>query len=719
MKNKTAAKIFSGIFLGLISTVIVWVIAKYIAPDLFYSFEARTYDWRILKNISDRPREQLMEDIVIIDCDGRSVSELGKFSQWSRSYYPKVINFMKEGGARVIGLDIIFDKDIREPKEDVKFVQSVKNAGNVTNALLFSVADSLNWRYTMLEEPKDFNWQKFAYELPAQNKRHFHSEQRIDNEFMDLLNAGQSTGHINFQGDVDGIVRKIFLFTNFNDHTYPSFAFQLYINLMNIDSLNINSGEQMELFSGSELVSSIPIDEECNMLINYYGAFKAFRYISFYDVLMGEERLPQEYFKDKIVLVGTSLPGLFDLRSVPFQAAFPGVEIHANILYTLLSQKFIDHFSEGNLFLLLLGIAIITGIITMFLSPLWSIILVIFFALIHTFISAVVFFEINFWVEIINPLLTLLITFSSVYLYRYVTEERGKRFIKDTFSHFVTQSVVDELLENPDKIKLGGERKECTVFFSDVAGFTTISEQLTPEALVKLLNHYLTEMTNIIFKYDGMLDKYEGDAIMAVFGAPIAHGNHAYKCCAAALEMQEKLELLRKVWAKQSRPQLHVRCGINTGQMVVGNMGSDTRFDYTVMGDSVNLGARLESANKQYGSLIMIGESTYLMAKEQIIVRQLDLLRVKGKTKPVKVFELVGLTENGISEKKSQVIQFFDKGIENYMVQSWGKAINYFKQATSIDPMDGPSRRYISRCEQFIEAPPAEDWDGVFTMKTK
>ncbi|MEE9117897.1 MAG: adenylate/guanylate cyclase domain-containing protein, partial [Calditrichia bacterium] len=265
----------------------------------------------------------------------------------------------------------------------------------------------------------------------------------------------------------------------------------------------------------------------------------------------------------------------------------------------------------------------------------------------------------------------------------------------------------------------GGERKVCTVFFSDVAGFTTISEQMTPEALVKLLNQYLTEMTNIIFEYDGMLDKYEGDAIMAVFGAPIAHGNHAYKCCAAALEMQEKLVLLRNLWSKQGKPQLHVRCGINTGPMIVGNMGSEARFDYTVMGDAVNLGARLEPANKEYGTLIMIGENTYKMAKDQIIVRQLDLLRVIGRKEPAKVYELVGLSEKGISEQKNQVIQFFDKGMENYLLQNWDMAVKYYKQALSIDPMDGPSKRYIARCEQFLETPSGEGWDGVFTMKTK
>jgi adenylate cyclase len=340
-------------------------------------------------------------------------------------------------------------------------------------------------------------------------------------------------------------------------------------------------------------------------------------------------------------------------------------------------------------------------------------------AVIHTFIAYYFFLENAIWIPIVNPLLTILLSFSAIYLYKYITEEKGKKFIKETFSHFVTHSVVEELLANPDKIKLGGEKKECTVFFSDVVGFTTIAEQLTPEALVRLLNEYLTQMTNIVFKYDGMLDKYEGDAIMAVFGAPITQEDHAYKACAAALEMQEQLVKLRQLWGRQGRPPLHARCGINSGLMVVGNMGSESRFDYTVMGDAVNLGARLEPANKQYGTRIMIGENTYQMTKEQVIVRELDLLRVKGKTEPVQVYELVGLVENGIPEKTQQILNFFNRGFKNYLAQEWDLALKEFKQALNLNPKDGPSKTYIRRCEQFSKIPPREDWDGVFTLQTK
>jgi adenylate cyclase len=257
------------------------------------------------------------------------------------------------------------------------------------------------------------------------------------------------------------------------------------------------------------------------------------------------------------------------------------------------------------------------------------------------------------------------------------------------------------------------------VIFSDVVGFTTLSEQLTPEALVSLLNQYLTEMTNIIFKYNGMLDKYEGDAIMAVFGAPIAHGNHALNACLAALDMQEQLKQLRSLWGKQGRPQLYARVGINTGTMVVGNMGSENRFDYTVMGDAVNLGARLESANKQYNTFIMIGENTYQAAKDHLIVRELDIVRVKGKTELVRVYELLSTREKGISEQKVKILDHYSKGYSNYLTQNWDEALKDFQLALQVDPNDGPSRTYVQRCQQFKENPPGEGWDGVFVFRTK
>ncbi len=716
--KKHLTKMFSGALLGIAAALAVWILAKYLAPDLFYTYEAKTYDWRMKKNFDEHM--PTIEDIIIVDVDARSNHELGKYSQWPRDYHAKLVKFLHEAGALAVGLDILYDKDTYHPEQDKDFIRTVKQAGNVYTALYFAQADSDNWLPVMNEEPVQFDAKKFYYDLPVVEKQRFFSEERLEGEFFDLINASAGAGHVNFNADVDGVVRSINLFKKFNNHLYPSLSFKIFMDLLGSDSLGLDSDQNLALYAGGQALTKIPVDAHGNMLINYAGPFKSFRYISFYDVLNAEKRgLPKEFFANKIVFVGTSLAGLFDLRNVPFMQAFPGVEIHANILYTLLGERFIHKQSAFNVLLAMLAIGALVGILFSFMGPFLSMLVFVFAGLAYVVVAALMFMNNNQWIEILAPLLTLFLTFTFVYIYRYMTEEKSKRFIRTTFSHFVTKSVVDELLANPDKIKLGGEKKECTVIFSDVAGFTTISEKLTPEALVKLLNEYLTEMTNIVFKYDGMLDKYEGDAIMAVFGAPIDHGNHAYNACAAALDMQEQLSRMRAMWRKLGKPELAARVGINTGPMVVGNMGSETRFDYTVMGDAVNLGARLEPANKEYSTLVMIGEVTYQKAGDLIIARQLDLLRVKGKNEPVKVYELMATAERGLSDEMTRVVELFNKGFENYLQQNWDWAIKYFQQALSINGKDGPSLRYLQRCQDFRENPPGDGWDGVYTMTTK
>jgi len=531
-----AKKILNGALMGFLATIVVWVFAKYIASDLLYSYEAKTYDWRVGKKILDA---ELIDDIVIIDIDERSNQTLGKYSLWPRSYHTRLVKYLSEAGAMAIGLDILYDPFTWRPEQDIEFTKTIKEAGNVYLAIYFGEADSNTFRYPMSEEPEGYRADKYYYSLPVQQTRGFRKEERFESDFVEFINSGRGNGHVNFSADLDGVVRSIHLFSNFNTHLYPALSFKMFMDLVGVDSLAIKDDGNFALFGEGEFLTEVPVDARGNMLINYYGGFKTFRYISFYDVL--EERVPKEYFENKIVFVGTSLAGLFDLRNVPFMQAFPGVEIHTNILYTLLKQDFVNPLDNLYTFLIMAAYGILLGILLSFTGPLISILLIIFAGFGHVIVTAILFLNNNIWVEIITPLLTLFLTFTFVYMYRYLTEEKNKRFIRTTFSHFVTKSVVDELLSNPDKIKLGGEKKVCTVMFSDVVGFTTIAEQLSPEELVRLLNEYLTEMTNIVFRYDGMLDKYEGDAIMAVFGAPVSHGNHAFNACKTALDMQAQL----------------------------------------------------------------------------------------------------------------------------------------------------------------------------------
>ena len=302
-------------------------------------------------------------------------------------------------------------------------------------------------------------------------------------------------------------------------------------------------------------------------------------------------------------------------------------------------------------------------------------------------------------------------------VYRYITEEREKKKIRGAFQYYLTASVINEMLKDPAKLKLGGDKKDLSVLFSDIRGFTTISEKLSPEELVHLLNEYLTAMTDIVFKYDGMLDKYMGDAIMAVFGAPLDQPDHARRACQTALDMMSELHRLQKKWQEEGKPPLNIGIGINSGDMVVGNMGSQMRFDYTVMGDMVNLGSRLEGTNKEYGSNIIFSEFTYNAVKESMCCRELDWVRVKGKKLPVKIYELLG--EKKDESKFQEFIATFEEGLAFYRAAKWDEAIAAFRKTLSIRPEDAASLLYIERCKNLKENPPPAPWDGVFTMTRK
>ncbi|MCK4965957.1 adenylate/guanylate cyclase domain-containing protein, partial [bacterium] len=411
--------------------------------------------------------------------------------------------------------------------------------------------------------------------------------------------------------------------------------------------------------------------------------------------------------------------GTWDLNPMPYLDRYPMLGLHANAFNTILTQNFLKTLPQWLVFTIILLCGLLMGLIVPRLSPIKCAIVILTLLAGYLLTAQYVFVSKGLIIDVLGTVSTLMIGYLSITVYNFFSEEKEKKMIRGIFSRYVTKSVVDELIKNPDMVKLGGERKTLTVFFSDVAGFTSVSEALSPEDLVGLLNEYLTAMSNIILKYDGMIDKYEGDAIMAVFGTPIPMPDHAVKACHVSLEMQDELVELRKKWHEEGKPELKVRIGLNTGPMIAGNMGAMDRLDYTVMGDSVNLGSRLEGANKQYGTYIMISGFTYELVKDDIETRFLDSLRVQGKKLPVKVYEVLASKDKGLSDIKRKVVESFDQGMECYLKQNWDKGIYYFENALSLDNDDPPSQVYLERCQAYKENPPASDWDGVYTMTTK
>lgn len=453
------------------------------------------------------------------------------------------------------------------------------------------------------------------------------------------------------------------------------------------------------------------------MLINYAGQQKTFPHYSIADIL--GDRIPASALKDKIVLVGATATGIYDMRVTPFSSVYPGIEIHANIIDNILREHFLmrPDWTVVVDILLILVLGLLLGFILPKLKAVWGALTTVLFFFGFFMLNRYLFVDKGVWINIVYPFLALLLVYIGVTIFRYMTEEREKKKIKGAFHYYLTASVINEMLKNPEKLKLGGEKKDLTVLFSDIRGFTTISEGLSPEMLVKLLNEYLTVMTDIVFKYDGLLDKYMGDAIMAVYGAPLDQEDHAERACYTALDMMDGLKVLQEKWEAEGTPKFNIGIGINSGPMVVGNMGSQRRFDYTVMGDSVNLGSRLEGANKQYSTNIIISELTYGKVKDKFLCRELDSVRVKGKDLPVKIYELVG--RNGVSDEVKNVLYLFHQGLEEYKGRKWQEAIEAFNKVLDIKPDDYPSKLYVERSKDLMEAPPPEDWDGVFTMKTK
>jgi len=322
------------------------------------------------------------------------------------------------------------------------------------------------------------------------------------------------------------------------------------------------------------------------------------------------------------------------------------------------------------------------------------------------------------WIDVVGPMGIVVIGYLAVTVYNYVAEEQEKGFIRGAFGQFLSPAVVDQLIGHPEMLQqLGGESKVMTAFFSDVAGFTSISEALGPQRLVLLLNDYLEKMTNIITHYEGTVDKFEGDAVIAFYGAPLELEDHAERACLACLDMQAELVTLRKKWREEGYPELFVRMGVNSGQMMVGNMGSYTRMDYTMLGDAVNVAARLEPLNKIYHTYTMIGEDTYKAAESVIEVRELDTVRVVGRADPLAVYELL-CRKGELDGTLREMLEMYYRALALYKERRWDEAIAAFGEVLSLGK-DGPSQTYLERCKAFRVNPPAEDWDGVYNVETK
>ena len=726
-----------------------------------------------------RGRTRTDPRIIIVDVDQESQEQLGRWP-FPRIHFAHLLDALREDGARVVAFDITFSKpdetvlplqelsgDLAaqqkkgravssavlstiENKEkqynyDQQVAEAIQRFGNVVlgSYFLYTKADLAGVSSQSLDEyanqiayfpfpqvrplPSAGGEQGRVHAIQLYEDLNFVPRGAEANAaiFTEAVAAKKGVGFFNVFLDADSVVRHVPLAIPYGrDPDRANWDFYASLEVQTVRLYLGLSDEQVALtYGGSGIVGVefgkqrfVRTDDISRLLVNYRGPVRTYPYVSFANAAL--KKFPPGTFKDKIVLVGASATGIGDLRATPFGGIdFPGTEIHANVIDNILNQQFI---AQGGMqaltdvgFILLFGIPL--GIWLAMVQPRW---MILGLAFLFPFAGIVYWaFLQGWWLNFIVPAVFVLIpNVSLVALYRVLIEEQEKRKVRGAFQQYVSPEVIRRLLSDPERVK--PRKTEVTVLFSDIRGFTTISETLDAQTLADLLNGYLTEMTRIIFRHQGTLDKYIGDAVMAIWGAPFDEPNHAERCCLSAVSMLARLSELQVQWRAQDSPVLEIGIGINTGIASVGNMGSSLRHGYTALGDAVNLAARLEGLNKEYGTQILISEFTRReLRDDQFIFREIDFIRVKGKLQPVTIYEILGPRANGNGGE--ELVALFASAREAYKRRDWRAARSAWVTILQRWPDDGPSRVFLARCEEYIAEEPPVAWDGVYAMKHK
>jgi adenylate cyclase len=723
--------------------------------------------------------------IVVVDIDQRAQEVLGRWP-FSRSNFAKMLDVLHADDAKVVGFDITFSKPdqsaapiralwaelearkIRgEPVDDKlsaevqrlaasfdadkQFAASIQRFGPVIlgNYFLFTDADLRGIEASTLDAYAN-QIAFFAY--PPAHPLHPNAQKQEKLRMLEtfsiagLMPQGAEanldqltsalhgdfswTGFFNAPPDADGIVRRATLLLPYGRSKNPD-EWDIYpsLDLMTARAFLGPAAQDMNLIYGPQGIVEIRFgqslllhpDGRGQMMINYQGPASTFAHYSIVDVL--QKRLAPGAFRGKIVLVGATATGIGDLRGTPYGGTdYPGVEIHANVLDNILNQRFLKYGFRQTLtdVLLIIFFGIPLGIWMALVSPRWMwfgvgllmpLIAANYWAFLH-----------GWWLNLLVPAFTLSANVLAVSLFRSLFEEKEKRRVRSAFGQYLSPEVIRRLLVNPRLVE--PKKTEITVMFSDIRGFTTISEKLDAQELALFLNQYLSDMTSLVFDHQGTLDKYIGDAVMAFWGAPFEEPGHGGKACNTALKMMERVREMQKKWEAEGKPHLDIGIGLNTGLASVGNMGSALRYGYTALGDAVNLSSRLEGLNKDYGTHVLVNETTYAAAKDDgFVFRELDLIRVKGKLQPVTIYELIGHAGEpcvyGTEEDVRARLELFQQARSQYRGRKWAEAQKGFQAILDRWPDDGPSRAYWKRCQDYLFDEPPAGWDGVFTMTHK
>lgn len=725
----------------------------------FLGHTAGSYQWRLIQRLENFVYDARVlltmpggvdERIVIVDIDERSVAEVGRWP-WSRDRVARMVNELFENyEIALLGFDVVFPEPDESSglrilevlgKDEFAGVPGYKERVEGLREQLdydLLLAQSFKDRPVILglyfRASEDIGQSLISGVLPESTltKGNFagrnvfaRTAKGYNANLAALQEAAAGAGHFNPWIDDDGVVRRVPMVYEFQGNYYESLSLAVARTVFGVDQIEPVFAETIPFgesgYAGLEWLKldflKIPVDSRVQALVPYRGYQGSFEYVSAADVLRG--LVKKETLQGKIILVGTTAPGLFDLRTTPVQKQYAGVEVHANLIAGILDQNIKLHpaFTQGAEFIQLLITGILLAVLFPLLSPVWATLTSM------VMVAIAILFNLYFWQahNMVLPLASVIAMLLCIFLvnmsYGFFIERRGKRQIASTFGQYVPPELVDEMNFDPKSYTLEAENREMTVLFSDVRGFTSLSEGLSPSELSALMNAYLTPMTTLIHEYRGTIDKYIGDAIMAFWGAPLHNPDHARYALQTGLAMLERLTALRGEFRERGWPELHIGIGINTGMMSVGNMGSKFRMAYTVLGDAVNLGSRLEGLTKTYGVEIIVSETTKTAVPDYIYC-ELDIVRVKGKDKPIAIYEPLA-PAGEVSAEELEEIDLNKEALEHYRNQDWDKAGSLFERLRKRSPDRMLYPLYLERIGNFRQTPPGTDWDGVYTHIVK
>jgi len=689
----------------------------------FERLEKQSYDSRVRLLAG---AEQPSDEVVLVLLDQASLDwaqeEQSIGWPWPRELYAYILMFLQRAEVASAAFDVLY----LEPSgygvfDDESFGAQIAETGPFAGALFLSRESGSEALRPERAGRVQISVGGALTRLPEFPRAQFPIEEVGGNSLL--------LGNVNAAADSDGVYRRIAPAARFHDTAFPSIGLAAYLAAELAGEFGAaragDAQPSLALERGRFEVNgrSIPLDRHGNALLRFKGDRSERTTFSAAAVLQSELRLqageqpvidPEE-LRGRHVLFGFSAPGLFDLRPSPLAANTPGVEIHATFLENLVTESFMRAAPAAVDVLLIVAAAFLAAFAVSFAGSTRVTVAVYAVVLPLPAIVALGAYAAGWWTALAAPTAAAGVALASSGIANYATEGRQRRFIKNAFSQYLSPAVIENLINEPDRLKLGGERRELSIFFSDLEGFTNLSEGLSPEELTALLNEYLSAMTDIILDEGGTIDKYEGDAIIAFWNAPLTFEDHAERAVRAALRCQTTLAELRPQFYERVGKELRMRIGLNTGPAVVGNMGSRNRFDYTMLGDAVNLAARLEGINKQFGTYTMISADTARALGPELELRELSRVAVVGRAEPVTVYEPLTPTAPDTAESRRRLLAAFAEALQLYYDGAFERALAAFEAIAAHDP---PAGRYAARCRELIAEPPA-DWNGVWVMTSK